>query len=93
MRRIEATTAYRRDYKREKAGQRGKRLDALLSSVLPQLAADAPLPASNRDHPMSGKWADCRDCHLRPDLVLIYRKPAPDVLQLVRLGPHSELFG
>jgi len=40
-----------------------------------------------------GEWADHRECHLRPDLLLIYRKPNPETLQLVRLGSHSELFG
>ena len=34
---------------------------------------------------------DDRDCHIRPDLVLIYRKPDDDTLQLVRLGSHGEL--
>ena len=32
-----------------------------------------------------------RDCHIKPDLVLLYRKPDDAVLQLVRLGSHSEL--
>jgi mRNA interferase YafQ len=32
------------------------------------------------------------DCHLWPDLLLIYAKPSPDVLRLVRLGSHSDLF-
>jgi mRNA interferase YafQ len=32
-----------------------------------------------------------RDCHIRPDLILIYRKPDDDNLELVRLGSHSEL--
>jgi mRNA interferase YafQ len=40
---------------------------------------------------LTGDWHDHRDCHLRPDLVLIYRKPNPDDLELVRLGSHSEL--
>ena len=39
-----------------------------------------------------GEWADNRDCHIRPDLILIYRKPDADRLELVRLGSHSELF-
>lgn len=34
---------------------------------------------------------DCRDCHVKPNLVLIYRKPDADTLELVRLGSHSEL--
>jgi len=40
---------------------------------------------------MTGNWTDFRDCHVRPDLVLIYRKVGDDALQLVRLGSHSEL--
>jgi len=38
-----------------------------------------------------GKWLDYRDCHLKPDLVLIYRKPNDLDLERVRLGAHSEL--
>jgi mRNA interferase YafQ len=39
-----------------------------------------------------GEWRDHRDCHIGPDLVLIYyRKPVRTSLELVRLGSHSEL--
>jgi mRNA interferase YafQ len=91
MRTIRPTTRFRRDFKREKKGPHGNRLDAMLAEVVDMLAADVPLPARFRDHPLSGAWDDCRDCHIRPDLVLIYRKPDADTLQLVRLGSHSEL--
>jgi mRNA interferase YafQ len=91
MRTIEETTRFRRDYKREKRGQHGKKLDDWLAPVLSMLADDTPLPARYFDHPLSGDWADHRDCHIRPDLVLIYRKPDVDTLQLVRLGSHSEI--
>jgi mRNA interferase YafQ len=40
---------------------------------------------------LTGQWRDFRDCHIRPDLVLIYRRPDADTLQLARLGSHSEL--
>ena len=40
---------------------------------------------------LAGEWHDHRDCHIRPDLILIYRKSGDDVLQLVRIGSHSEL--
>lgn len=93
MRRIEHTKAFRRDWKRESAGIHGRRLTALLGGVVTLLADDLPLPAANRDHPLSGEWIDHRDCHLRADLVLVYRKPDAATLQLVRLGSHSELFG
>jgi len=55
------------------------------------LAADTPLPQRNLDHALSGEWSDHRECHIRPDLILIYRKPDDCSLQLVRLGSHSEL--
>ena len=55
------------------------------------LSADTPLPRRNFDHPLSGEGNDHRDCHIRPDLILIYRKPDDDSLELVRLGSHSEL--
>ncbi len=55
------------------------------------LATDATLPHRNFDHPLSGEWGDFRDCHLKPDLILIYRMPDAASLELVRLGSHSEL--
>ncbi len=91
MRAIKYTTHFKRDYRREKSGRYGKTLDTALLAVVRLLAADTPLPRRNFDHPLSGEWADHRDCHIKPDLVLIYRKPDDDSLELVRLGSHSEL--
>lgn len=59
--------------------------------VVKLLVTDKPLPKKHCDHPLSGEWKDHRDCHIKPDLVLIYRKPDSVRLQLVRLGSHSEL--
>lgn len=53
--------------------------------VLLALASDAPLDPKYRDHGLSGDWAGYRDCHVRPDLVLIYAKPDDLLLRLVRL--------
>jgi mRNA interferase YafQ len=93
MRRIERTGAFRRDFKREKRGRHRSELEAMLSLAISLLAEDRPLPERKRDHPLGGEWSDYRECHLKPDLLLIYRKPDPKVLQLVKLGSHSELFG
>jgi mRNA interferase YafQ len=93
MRRIEHTNAFRNDFKREKRGQHRKDLDAILGFAVSLLSDNKPLPERNRDHSLGGNWQDHRECRLKPDLLLIYRKPVPDVLQLVRLGSHSELFG
>ncbi len=91
MRDVKYTTRFQRDYRREKSGRYGKKLDALLMEAVNALAADIPLPRRNFDHPLSGEWNDHRDCHIRPDLVLIYRKPDANNLELVRLGSHGEL--
>ena len=66
-------------------------LDTYLATILPELAADRPINPRYRDHALIGRWNNHRDCHLRPDLVLIYRKPDNHHLDLVRLGSHSQL--
>ena len=91
MRTIETARSFRRDLKRARRGPVGSKLDDLLQVAIELLAANGPMPPRYRDHPLSGDWKDHRDCHLRPDLVHIYRKPDADTLQLVRLGSHSEL--
>lgn len=91
MRRIEATNSFKRDYRRVRATSRHRDIESVLPAVLGLLVADTPLPERNRDHPLLGEWKDHRDCHIKPDLVLIYRKTGDQVLQLVRLGSHSEL--
>jgi mRNA interferase YafQ len=91
MREIRFTSRFKRDYKREKSGRHGKTLDTTLMKVVNLLACDAPLPRHNFDHPLSGEWSDHRDCHLKPDLILIYRKPDDEHLDLVRIGSHSEV--
>jgi mRNA interferase YafQ len=91
MRDVRYTTRFQRDYRREKLGPHGRKLDALLMEVVNLLAADRPLQRRNFDHPLSGEWSDHRDCHIRPDLILIDRKPDDSSLELVRPGSHSEL--
>jgi mRNA interferase YafQ len=91
MRTIRRTNAFKRDYKREKKGRHRTTLDGDLLKIVTLLASDVPLPERNRDHPLAGEWKDHRDCHIKPDVVLIYRKPDDRTLDLVRLGSHSEL--
>jgi mRNA interferase YafQ len=91
MRRIERTKAFKRDYKRVKATPKHRDAETPLRQILELLVADVSLPERNRDHALSGEWKDHRDCHLKPDLILIYRKPDKKVVQLVRLGSHSDL--
>jgi mRNA interferase YafQ len=94
MRTIERSSAFKRDYKRSQATPRhSKDLDLLVSSVVALLLSDQVLPQNNRDHALGGDWMGYRECHIKPDLLLIYRKPDARTLRLARLGSHSELFG
>jgi len=91
VRTVKRTAQFRRDFKRVKRSVHRGHVDATLLAVLELLAVDSPLPARYVDHPMKGEYDDCRDCHLRPDLVLVYRKRSADVLELVRIGTHAQL--
>ncbi len=91
MRTIEWASLFKKDYKRESKGQHRADLGESLFPVVELLANDKPLEPRHRDHALTGDWKDHRDCHIKPDLVLIYRKPDAERLQLVRLGSHSEL--
>ena len=91
MRQIEWTTQFKRDYKREKKGRHRASLDQNMVGVITLLANNKPLDNRYRDHALTGNWKDHRDCHIKPDLVLIYRITNQDILQLVRLGSHAEL--
>lgn len=86
---VRTVNQFRKDLK--KAKKQGKDTE-LLKQVITNLAR-SKLPAEkHRDHPLRGDYADCRECHLTPDWLLIYRL-TDDELQLIRLGSHSELFG
>ncbi len=91
MRRIEQAARFKRDVKRESKGLHRGTLARELVEVAETLAKDEPLAERYRDHALIGKWKNHRDCHIKSDLVLIYRKPDGEVLELVRLGSHSEL--
>ena len=83
-------TRFDRDFKL--AIRRGRDPEKIKAAIK-LLCSGQPLPASLRDHPLKGKFAGCRDCHIEPDLVLIY---AIDNGQLhlicLRLGTHADLF-
>ena len=88
---IRYSKRFKRDYQREKSGQHGKKLNHMLEEVIAVLGGGKPFPHRYFDHALSGQWNDYRDCHLKPDLILIYRKPDDNSMEFVRLGSHSEL--
>jgi mRNA interferase YafQ len=91
MRTIEYTKKFKRDYKRESKGTYKNTLAIDIQLLIRLLQKNVVLPTHYCDHALKGEWQDHRDCHIKPDLILIYRKPDENTLQLVRLGSHSQL--
>lgn len=90
-RRVERSSSYKRGYKRIR---HNAKVLAALKEVVALLAADAPLDPKYCDHALHNDWEGCRDCHVCPDVVLIYQKTADGlVLHLLRIGNHAEVFG
>lgn len=85
------TNQFKKDYKL--AIKRHLNID-LLDDIVRKLAACEPLPAKNKDHPLTGDWIGHRECHIQPDWLLVYRiENDLLVLTLSRTGTHSDLFG
>ena len=89
MRKIEETTRFKSDFKKIASSGRYKKKDFL--EVVKLLVNDQVLPAKYRDHNLVGNWKNYRECHIKPDWLLIY-KQYDDKLLLARTGSHSELF-
>jgi len=92
MRTIEWTSAFKRDFRRVKATPRHGDFETLLSGVGDLLADDKPLAERHRDHGLSGNWKGHPECHLKPDLLPIYKLPDEKTLRFVRMGSPSDLF-
>ena len=92
MREIDYTNQFKRDYKREKKSSNNRDLDSKLVELLDLLGSDILLPKRFRDHALKGEYSGTRECHVKPDLLLIYFKSNETLITLVRLGSHSDLF-
>ena len=84
MRKLRRARSFDKDFKKTE-------LSEGLIEVLYCLVKDEALPVKYRDHALTGNLKGYRDCHVKPDLVLIYRIDE-NVVELVRLNSHSEIF-
>lgn len=92
-RRLKETGQFKSDKKRIKGS--GRHDWEKMRTAVQELMNDRPLPPKYCDHALSGDYRDVRECHIKPDWLLIYDKTG-DVqsgeLRLIRTGSHSELF-
>ena len=93
MREQEESGRFRRDFRRVSRGPYASILKTDFLYVIRLLSRDEKLPPKHQDHALKGKWKGYCECHIRPDLLLIYRKTADNKLELLALGSHSDLFG
>ena len=89
-RRSDYTKAFVKDWERLSRSGRYE-MHRLKEVMLLLIANEAPLPPQWLDHPLKGKWADHRECHVGGDFLLIYQSNA-DMVVFVRSGSHSDLF-
>jgi len=87
---VRPSTKFQKDVKRIK--KRGYDI-SLLTEIIRKLASGKQLPEKNYDHPLTGNFAGCRECHVAPDWILIYELDKNELyLYLTRTGTHSDLF-
>ena len=87
---IKKSSAFKRAMKKF---EHQKKVLEKIECIIDTLANDEPLESKHRDHALQGEYKGYRECHIEPDLLLIYKK-CEDILVLVcfRLGSHSEVF-
>ena len=65
-----------------------------IDKIVDLLAQNELIPLKYQDHNLTGEFEGCRECHIRPDILLLYRIERGEiVLILIDIGSHSELFG
>lgn len=83
---------YSKDYKKSV-----KKLDKqslqMLTVVIDRLANDKILEPKFKDHQLKGKLEGFRECHIKPNLLLVYKKVKQELrMSVLKVGSHSELF-
>ena len=81
-------SSFKKDYKKLNTQEK-----EALKTVITTLANGHTLEEQYKDHKLIGNYLGCRECHVKPDLLLIY-KIDNNILELalVRAGNHSKLF-
>ena len=89
MHELEYSTQFKKDFKKITKMSIPDIIE--IGNIISKLQRGETLDAKNVDHPLTGNWVGFRDCHIKPDLLLIYRV-FDKQLQLARIGSHSDLF-
>jgi len=64
-----------------------------LDEVIKLLIEQKPLLPKHKDHPLKGNFVGYRECHIRPNWLLMYKIDEQVLtLVLIRTGTHSDLY-
>lgn len=87
---VKFTSAFKKSYKLMK--KRGLDMSAL-DDVVDTLRQGKPLDEKHHDHALTGNFVGFRECHIKPDWLLIYLIENNILtLTLVDTGSHSDIF-
>lgn len=89
MKELKITRQFKKDLKKYK-NQPQK--TAKLKVVLGLLQNGSKIPQEFNPHKLLGEYKGCMECHIESDTLLIWIDEETNVIKLVRLGTHSELF-
>jgi len=82
------TSSFKKDYKKLNKSEK-----SLLKEIIIKLVNKEVLEEKYKDHKLIGDYLGCKECHIKPDLLLVYRIDDEILeLALVRVGSHSKLF-
>ena len=93
MKEVRKTSQFKKDFKRFSKDLEKVKLLYEIVDKLANLANGEEIPEKFNPHPLRGEWKDFMECHVQDDYLLIWYDKEDDVIKLVRLGSHSELFG
>ncbi len=89
MKEIRRSTQFKKDFKKYR--NQTQKVESLFT-IVKYLQNDIPIPAEYKPHKLSGNYNGYLECHIEDDILLIWIDEASDVVKLVRLGSHAELF-
>lgn len=85
---LHPTSQFKKDFKRFRLYPKKVAAFELIADML---INDIPIPPENKPHMLKGQYKGCMECHVEDDYLLIWIDG--DIIDLVRIGSHSELFG
>ena len=89
MKELKVTSQFKKDLKRYQ--NQPKRIEKL-KVVLRYLQQGVAIPQEYKPHKLLGEYKDCMECHIESDALLIWFDENSNIVKLIRLGTHSELF-